>query len=79
MSALLATSNGAVETAFGSDAATFAELLDADGSAAMIHGGSDNYANVPTRYSTAGNPGPDATTLATRMSRNWRSRCLAKI
>lgn len=36
------------------------ELLeDADGSSLVIHGGADNYANIPTRYATAG---PDAET-----------------
>lgn len=32
---------------------------DADGSALVIHGGPDNYANVPSRYASAG---PDAET-----------------
>ncbi len=34
-------------------------LADADGSALVIHGGPDNYANIPSRYATAG---PDAET-----------------
>lgn len=29
-------------------------LMDADGSALVIHGGADNYANVPTRYAAGG-------------------------
>lgn len=29
-------------------------LLDSDGSAVVIHEGDDNYANIPTRYATAG-------------------------
>ena len=66
MPALLANADGTAEAAFGTDNLTFGELFDADGSAAMIHAGSDNYANIPAdRYSTGGNPGPDATTLAT--------------
>jgi Cu-Zn family superoxide dismutase len=38
------------------------QLFDADGSALIIHGGPDNYANIPTRYAAGG---PDDTTLAT--------------
>jgi Cu-Zn family superoxide dismutase len=38
------------------------ELL---GKAVILHAGPDNFANVPTRYTTAGVPGPDAMTLAT--------------
>ena len=38
------------------------QLFDADGSALIIHGGPDNYANIPQRYAPAG---PDATTLGT--------------
>jgi Cu-Zn family superoxide dismutase len=35
------------------------------GLAVIVHAGPDNLANMPTRYTTAGVPGPDATTLAT--------------
>lgn len=35
------------------------------GLAVIVHAGADNLANIPTRYSAAGVPGPDATTLAT--------------
>jgi Cu-Zn family superoxide dismutase len=38
------------------------ELL---GKAVILHAGPDNFANVPTRYTAAGTPGPDAMTLAT--------------
>lgn len=38
---------------------TQALLEDADGSSLVIHGGPDNYANIPTRYASAG---PDAET-----------------
>lgn len=38
---------------------------DIVGLAVVVHAGPDNLANVPTRYSTGGVPGPDATTLAT--------------
>jgi superoxide dismutase, Cu-Zn family len=35
------------------------------GKAVILHQLADNCANIPTRYSAAGIPGPDATTLAT--------------
>ena len=35
------------------------------GLAVIVHAGPDNLANIPTRYSSGGVPGPDATTLAT--------------
>jgi Cu-Zn family superoxide dismutase len=35
------------------------------GLAVIVHAGPDNLANVPTRYTAAGIPGPDAATLAT--------------
>ncbi|HZM82972.1 MAG TPA: superoxide dismutase family protein [Candidatus Limnocylindrales bacterium] len=44
---------------------TLAQIFDADGAAIIIHAGPDNFANIPTRYSAAGVPGPDAATLAT--------------
>jgi Cu-Zn family superoxide dismutase len=44
------------------DAFTPADLLDADGSAVMVHANSDNYANIPEVYAPAG---PNETTLAT--------------
>ena len=39
-----------------------ADLLDADGSAVIVHAGPDNLGHVPSRYSAGG---PDAATLAT--------------
>lgn len=53
---------GLARAEFQTDSFTVDELLDADGSAVIIHAGPDNYANIPTRYSTSG---PDAVTLAT--------------
>jgi len=47
---------------FATDAFTPAELLDADGSAVMVHEGRDNYANIPDRYAP---DGPDLDTLKT--------------
>jgi Cu-Zn family superoxide dismutase len=44
---------------------TLAQIFDADRAAVVVHAGPDNFANIPTRYSAAGVPGPDAATLAT--------------
>ncbi|HTW16140.1 MAG TPA: superoxide dismutase family protein [Nocardioides sp.] len=62
---LLADEYGAARIWFTTDRFTLAELKADDGSAVMIHGGRDNYANIPTRYSAGGIAGPDAATLAT--------------
>lgn len=43
------------------DTVTMADLMDADGTAVMLHAGPDNLANIPDRY--AG--GPDEETLTT--------------
>ena len=49
------------------DAFTKDELLAGQGTAIMIHAGSDNFANIPAdRYTqTNGAPGPDQTTMST--------------
>ncbi len=65
MPPLLVTDDGWARTQFVSDRFTMADLQDADGSAVMVHAGRDNFANIPTRYSAGGVPGPDAMTLAT--------------
>ena len=44
------------------DALAFADLLDDDGSAVMVHASRDNYANIPERYAPGG---PDEMTLNT--------------
>ncbi|OLT06227.1 superoxide dismutase [Kocuria sp. CNJ-770] len=44
------------------DRFTLEDLQDEDGSAVMIHTGTDNYANIPDRYAPEG---PDEETLAT--------------
>ena len=62
---LLVASDGRATSATETDAVTLAAIFDADGSAIIIHAAPDNYANIPTRYSAAGVPGPDAATLAT--------------
>lgn len=62
MPVLFVGSDGNAWAEFRTDAFTIEELLDADGSAVIVHAGPDNYANIPPRYSATG---PDATTLAT--------------
>jgi superoxide dismutase, Cu-Zn family len=62
---LLVTEAGRAFSQFVTDRFTLADLRDADGSAVMVHAGTDNFANIPERYSSGGVPGPDATTLAT--------------
>jgi Cu-Zn family superoxide dismutase len=65
MPVLLVQSGGTATAAFQTDRFTVDALFDADGSAVIIHADADNYANIPTRYSAGGVPGPDAATLAT--------------
>lgn len=64
---LLVMQNGVAVGSVVTDRFAIADLLDADGSAIIVHAGRDNLANIPTRYVQAatGTPGPDATTLAT--------------
>lgn len=47
------------------DRFTIDDLRDADGSALMVHAMRDNQANVPDRYESEGEAGPDADTLDT--------------
>ncbi|MEZ0051946.1 Cu-Zn family superoxide dismutase [Mycobacterium sp. MAA66] len=47
------------------DAFIAQDLKGPQGSALIIHQGSDNFANIPPRYSHNGVPGPDAETMAT--------------
>ncbi len=62
MPVLLINGDGTGEARFKTDRFGIGDLFDADGSAIIIHGGADNYANIPTRYSASG---PDAATLGT--------------
>lgn len=52
--------DGSAEMYFVTDRFTVEELFDEDGSAVMVHGGADNFANIPERYGT-----PDQETLNT--------------
>ena len=56
--------DGTAKLVTTTDSVTLDELK---GKALMIHGGADNFANIPNRYTQAngGAPGPDAETLAT--------------
>ncbi|HUR23584.1 MAG TPA: superoxide dismutase family protein [Acidimicrobiales bacterium] len=78
MPLLYANDDGVASATFRTDNFTTAQLLDADGSAVIVHAGADNYANIPSRYAstTPGAPatGPDAATLATGDS-GARQRC----
>ena len=62
---LLVNADGTALARFATDRYTVDQLFDADGSAFIVHAAADNYANIPTRYSAAGVPGPDAATLST--------------
>lgn len=62
MPLLFVNADGTAEAEFLTDRFTVASLFDADGSAVIIHGDADNYANVPARYAPTG---PDTTTLGT--------------
>ncbi len=58
---LLVQEDGKAELEVISDRLTRANVLDADGSAIMIHQMPDNFGNVPDRYTTT----PDETTTKT--------------
>jgi Cu-Zn family superoxide dismutase len=62
MPVLLVNADGTARASLRTDRFSLADLLDADGSAIIVHANADNYANIPTdRY----DPDPDAMTLAT--------------
>ena len=69
MPTLLVNADGTADATFETDRFLPAQLLDADGSAVIVHAGSDNFANIPTRYhshvpdASSTTFGPDATTL----------------
>jgi len=65
MPSLLVSRDGRTRQVIETDAVTLANIFDADGSAIVVHALPDNFANIPTRYSAGGVPGPDAATLAT--------------
>jgi Cu-Zn family superoxide dismutase len=61
MPPLLVNADGTAQATFLVDRLTLAELLDADGSAIIVHADLDNFAHIPTRYVAE----PDMTTLNT--------------
>lgn len=48
--ALLVMQDGTAAMSFRTDRFTIADVLDADGSALVVHSGPDNYANIPADY-----------------------------
>jgi superoxide dismutase, Cu-Zn family len=58
--AALVNADGTAYVSFETDRFTMADLLDADGTAIILHANPDNYANIPERYGT-----PDDETLNT--------------
>lgn len=67
MPSVLIHADGKAYAEFDTDRFAVSELLDFDGSAVILHVGRDNFANIPTVYSS-GDPaeaGPNAATLAT--------------
>ena len=62
---LLVSRGGVATAAFVTDRFLARELLDADGSAVIVHATSDNQANVPDRYVGPDGAGPDALTRET--------------
>jgi Cu-Zn family superoxide dismutase len=71
MPPLLVMRDGRARGSFTMDALRVRHMLDADGSAVIVHGLADNTAHIPSRYHShstePGTPpsGPDAATLAT--------------
>lgn len=64
---LLVNADGRVEATVRTDAFRLGQLTDNDGSALILHSGSDNLANIPDRYRStqSGTSGPDQSTLST--------------
>ena len=62
---LYAGEDGRARLTVTTDRFTLGDLRDADGSAVMVHAMRDNQANVPDRYESGGDAGPDAKTLDT--------------
>jgi len=66
LSSLEVRSNGAAKLVTTTDAFTADQLLAGQGTALMVHANSDNFANIPDRYTQSGGAtGPDAETMAT--------------
>jgi Cu-Zn family superoxide dismutase len=59
---LIVTADGTASLTVTTDTLSEEDVLDADGSAAMIHAGADNFRNIPERYAAGG---PDEMTSKT--------------
>ncbi len=57
--------DGSASAVFAIDRFEISELADVDGSAVVLHAGRDNFANIPSTYTSGGVPGPNAATLGT--------------
>jgi len=62
LTSLQVRGDGSAQLVTTTDAFDMDALLDADGSAVVLHAGPDDFGNIPTRYAPAG---PDAMTQAT--------------
>jgi Cu-Zn family superoxide dismutase len=62
LTSLQVRGDGSAELVTTTDAFDMDAVLDADGSAVIVHTGPDNFANIPSRYAPSG---PDAKTQAT--------------
>ena len=62
---LLVRKDGTAILTTVTDRLRLADVRDQDGSALMVHAMRDNQANIPERYKSEGEAGPDAETLAT--------------
>src|SRR5437588_2888526 len=67
LTSLQVRKDGAALLVTTTDAFTKDDLLSGEGTAILIHAGSDNFANIPSDRYTQGNgtPGPDETTIST--------------
>ena len=65
MPSLFVDDRGRARASFAIDSFRLADLADADGSAVMIHADADNFGNIPDRYASNGEKGPDEETLKT--------------
>lgn len=67
MPSVLVQANGKADATFATDRFEVGELLDGNGSAVVLHAGRDNFANIPSAYSSGDPavPGPNAATNST--------------
>jgi len=65
LTSLEVRSDGSAKLVTTTNAFTAADLRGGQGTALMIHEGSDNFGNIPPRYQINGTGGPDPETLAT--------------